>query len=386
MPQHGWAWVFWTREGSLASWGWGSSQSSLWSGSAHRHVLHGIWQRVLLLGLGDCLGTDEGEAAAVGCSSMREVFCGKTSGGDGGVCPNRRQYEVARAPLSCGGLLYKMTWQAERKSLRLLLSSPMACSSRSHMYLPCSLWNIAAWETFQASTSQMALEQAALASWTKWPLVVLAFLTTTRKSVLALRINQEQAVQASRVTWEQMTLASLIDAATWDSFWWNIMPSSQTALHLLASMDPLVLSRSSRALLALVWSSVRSTEGLMLLLLETAAIGEMLVGMSSRKGSASSALTWDEVFTVWSGPSDFWGGVMRTNVVVGLLGDEHLDSQLDTSSSAWDRRLLTSVVILPSNFREDLCGLVIRMVETSPRGGIFWSGCSTGGEGISIPK
>ena len=43
-----------------------------------------------LLGLGDCLVTGEGEAAAAGCSSAGEVFCGRTSGGNGGVCPNRR--------------------------------------------------------------------------------------------------------------------------------------------------------------------------------------------------------------------------------------------------------------------------------------------------------
>ena len=42
-----------------------------------------------LLGLGDCLGTGEGEAAMVGCSSVGEVFCGGMSGGDRGVCPNR---------------------------------------------------------------------------------------------------------------------------------------------------------------------------------------------------------------------------------------------------------------------------------------------------------
>ena len=77
---------------------------------------------------------------------------------------------------------------------------------------------------------------------------------------------------------------------------------------------------------------------------------------------------------------------MRTTAVVGLLWDEHLDSQLDASSTTWDRRLLTYIVILPSDFRRNLCGLVIRLVETSPRSGIFWSGSSTGGEGISIPK
>ena len=72
--------------------------------------------------------------------------------------------------------------------------------------------------------------------------------------------------------------------------------------------------------------------------------------------------------------------------MVGLLGDECLDSQLDASIIAQDRRLLTSIVILPSDFWGDLCGLVIRMVETLQRGSIFWSGSSTGGEGISIPK
>ena len=72
--------------------------------------------------------------------------------------------------------------------------------------------------------------------------------------------------------------------------------------------------------------------------------------------------------------------------MAGPLGDECLDSQLDTSSTAWDRRLLTSVVRLTSNFGGDLHGLVIRMVETSLRGSIFWSGSSMGGEGISIPK
>ena len=156
------------------------------------------------------------------------------------------------------------------------------------------------------------------------------------------------------------------------------MPSSQTVLHLLASMDPLVLSRSSRALLALVQSSTRSTKGLMLLLLEMAAIGEMLAGMSSTEAFASLMLTWHEVSTAWSGPSGFQGGVMGTAAVVSLLGNEHSDSQLDASSTAQDRRLLTSVVILPSDFRGDLSGLVIRRVETSPKGSTFWSSSPQG--------
>ena len=141
---------------------------------------------------------------------------------------------------------------------------------------------------------------------------------------------------------------------------------------LWASMDDLVVSRSLRALLALVQSSIMSSRGLTLLVLEMAAIGEMLVGMSSKEASTSSMLAWEEVSTGWSGPSCFGGGVMRTSAWMGLLGDECSDSQLDASSTAQDRRLLTSVVILPSDFGGDWHGLAIRMVETSPRGNIFW--------------
>ena len=77
---------------------------------------------------------------------------------------------------------------------------------------------------------------------------------------------------------------------------------------------------------------------------------------------------------------------MGTTIGVGLLGDECLDPQLDTSSISQDRKLLTSIVILPSNFGGDLWGLATRMVETLPRGSIFWSSSSTKGEGMSIPK
>ena len=62
------------------------------------------------------------------------------------------------------------------------------------------------------------------------------------------------------------------------------------ALYLWVSMDAFVVSRSLRALLALAQSSIASTRGVTLLVLETAAIGEMLVGMSSREASAASVL------------------------------------------------------------------------------------------------
>ena len=61
------------------------------------------------LGLGDCLGISVDGMVTVGCSSMGEVFYGKASGVDGGVCLSKRWYKVVRALLRGGGLLYKMT-------------------------------------------------------------------------------------------------------------------------------------------------------------------------------------------------------------------------------------------------------------------------------------
>ena len=61
-----------------------------------------------LLGLGDCLGIGVGGMVVVGCSSVGEVFCGKVSGGDGGVCLSKRWYRVVRVILGGDGLLYKM--------------------------------------------------------------------------------------------------------------------------------------------------------------------------------------------------------------------------------------------------------------------------------------
>ena len=97
-------------------------------------------------------------------------------------------------------------------------------------------------------------------------------------------------------------------------------------------------------------------------------------------------LAWDEVLAGSGRPSGFCGRDVRTTVVVGLLGDDCWDPQLDTSNTAWDRRLLTSVIILPLDLGEDLGGLVIKMIGMSSGGGIFWSGSSIGCEGISISK
>ena len=60
----------------------------------------------------------------------------------------------------------------------------------------------------------------------------------------------------------------------------------------------------------------------MLLLLELAAMGEMLLGASSREASLSLMLAWDEVSASWGGSPGFCGGDVKITAVVGLLGDE----------------------------------------------------------------
>ena len=140
------------------------------------------------------------------------------------------------------------------------------------------------------------------------------------------------------------------------------------------------------ALLALVQSSARSIKVLVLLLPEMTAIGEMFAGISSREASPSSMLAWDEASAGGGRPSGLLGRDVGTTAVAGLLGGECWDSQLDASSTAWDRSLSTSSVILPLGLGGDLGGLVIKTVGMSLRGGIFQSGSSIGGEGISISK
>ena len=97
-------------------------------------------------------------------------------------------------------------------------------------------------------------------------------------------------------------------------------------------------------------------------------------------------LAWDEVLAGGGRPSGLHGGDVRTTAVVSLLGGDCWDSQLDASNTAWDRRLLMFVVILPLGLRGDLGGLVTTTVGMSLRGSIFLSGSSMGGKGISISK
>ena len=149
-------------------------------------------------------------------------------------------------PLSSTGLAFRAAWQAERKLIWLLPSSWMTSPSRHLMTLACCLWSDSAWKAPQVSASLMAIEQM---------------------------------VSASQMVWVQMALASLMDSTVLESFWWSSIPSSQTAFCLWASMDDLVASSSSRAMLAFSQSWPTSADGVMLLDLGAAAMGKMVVGL-----------------------------------------------------------------------------------------------------------
>ena len=84
-----------------------------------------------LLGLGDCLGTGAGGTAGADCSSAGEVLCDKVSGWDVGACTNKTWQEATSMSLSSTGLACKAVWQVERKSVWLVPSSLMTCSSKS---------------------------------------------------------------------------------------------------------------------------------------------------------------------------------------------------------------------------------------------------------------
>ena len=113
------------------------------------------------------------------------------------------------------------------------------------------------------------------------------------------------------------------------------------------------------ALLALAWSSDRSTRGLALLLLYAASIGGRLAGMPSTEASPSLMLAWDDVSIGGTVTSNFWGGdVVATDMVI-FSKQDCSDSWLDNLATPCSRSQLTSAVILPSGLGGDLLGLVV---------------------------
>ena len=98
-----------------------------------------------------------------------------------------------------------------------------------------------------------------------------------------------------------MALASLMDSVVSESFWQRSMPSSQTNFCQHVSMDDLVASSPPRDLLASLQRWPASAGGVPPLSPGVSAMGEGVVGISSREASTISAssgvLTWDDVST-----------------------------------------------------------------------------------------
>ena len=137
-------------------------------------------------------------------------------------------------------------------------------------------------------------------------------------------------------------------------------------------------SSSCRALLAFSQSWLASAGGVLLLDPGVMAMGEMVVGTSSREASATSTssgvLTWDEVSTSLERSLSLWGEGVSTTMGFGLFGVEFPDTQPDMSNIIQDRRLLTSMVMLTS--LSSFGGVVLRELAISieglpPRGNTF---------------
>ena len=75
-----------------------------------------------------------------------------------------------------------------------------------------------------------------------------------------------------------------------------------------------------------------STDGLALLLLYVAAMGETLAGIPLREASPSSILAWEEVSTGRGGASDLWDGDVTASTVAAFTTGECSNSWLDSSA------------------------------------------------------
>ena len=95
-------------------------------------------------------------------------------------------------------------------------------------------------------------------------------------------------------------------------------------------MDDLVTSISPRALLAFSQRWFASVGEVPLLGLGASAMGEMIVGISSREASAisasSGALTWDDVSTSPEISLSLWDGGVSMDMEFGLFGVEFPDT------------------------------------------------------------
>ena len=215
-----------------------------------------------------------------------------------------------------------------------------------------------AWEALWASASLMAMEQQVLASW---------------------------------VEWVQMAFASLADSVASELFWWRAMPNSKINFCQWASMEDLIASRSPRTLLASSQRWATSVEGASPLGPRASTLREEGVGLPPGRHPPFQ-LHWGcspgMMCPLAGGNLLVWSarGVTRT-FGFHLLGVELPDVCSDVSKTAWDRRSLTSVVMLtsPSTYgRGGWMGLAIKLEgEWLLRGWALSSGPSTMDCGMS---
>ena len=160
-------WVPCTKGESLTTWSWGGLPWLSWISSC-QEACHSLGLGGCLLGLGEQSGAREGGAAGADSCSLVEAPGDKVNGWDVGTCPINKWYEANSTPLNSTGLACRAAWHAERKSIWLLPSSWMTCSSRCLMILACCLWSESAWEAPLVSASLMVVEHWALASQMVW--------------------------------------------------------------------------------------------------------------------------------------------------------------------------------------------------------------------------
>ena len=182
----------------------------------------------------------------------------------------------------------------------------------------------------------------------------------------------------NRLPWQ-----TAINVAPWDSFWCNItqpFPGGSLPLDIQGPLKVKHVVNDSIGISPKLWwvhRGIATSAAIM------AAIGEMLVWMSSREPSVSLMLAWYDVLTGGAITSDFWGGDMVATALVIFSREDCLDSWLDASIIAWSRKWLTSAILLPSGLGGDLCRLVAWMVEASLIGRTLVSDFPLGGMSIT---
>ena len=301
---------------------------------------------------------------------------------DIGAFPSSRWKGVTIIPQASGGLALRAVLQVARKVGHSFFSSSIASASRHWMSLACDCWIEWASKAHHDSTSLIAVEHQFSASAEAWTQLASASLIQVACQIVALLISTTQWASASLIVWAQGAFSSLMALVISDSLLQRAIPKSETCFLWWVSIEDLVTNKYPQTLLASSWSCVTSKEEVSLLGPEVLAGGEGEAWVSSRVGSSMSAssgmLNWEEVSTGLADSSSLRGSGVAKARDSGLFGVELPDARPEVSRTAWDRSLLTSMVMLiwPSTFGgRALEGLVARVgLKPLPRERAFDSG------------